>query len=156
MNYAKRKEQLEHILNDESYWDKSDRGSMSFKSFVSDMCNKVSKGATLSSKQEAAINKTVQRYARYFFMNNDPEFKSKTDKFIKETKEKIIQIQQMLYLCNYTRGYEEGAEAFLNSVQKQVESKGTMSDKQKNVLNKMYARFKKRNEKNNKKNKKSA
>ena len=147
MSYTKRKDQLYHILNDNSYWDKNDKGSMSFKDFVQDMYDRISKGYGLSEKQENAVTKTVQRYARYFFMNNDAEFKKKTDKFIKETRQKILKIQTLLYDCGYSRSYEEGAEYFLNSVQKQVESKGLMSDKQRLALNKMYKIFKKRIEK---------
>ena len=44
MSYTKRKDQLYHILNDNSYWDKNDKGSMSFKDFVKDMYDRISKG----------------------------------------------------------------------------------------------------------------
>ena len=51
MNYVKRKQQLDHILKDKSYW-VNDNG---YKSFVADMHNKLSKGYSLSEKQETAI-----------------------------------------------------------------------------------------------------
>ena len=75
MNYVKRKQQLDHILKDKSYWT-SDNG---FKDFLSDMHSKLSKGHSLSEKQEYAINNAVSRYAKYFFSKNDPDNKKKTD-----------------------------------------------------------------------------
>ena len=135
MNYAKRKDQLDHILKDESYW-VNDNG---YKSFVADMHDKVSKGYSLSEKQETAITNAVKTYAKYFFSKNDPDNKNKTDELI----QKVKMVQKLLYACNYERSYEYGAEDFLNSVEKQVKNRGTLSIKQKQALNKMYKRFKK-------------
>ena len=142
MNYVKRKQQLDHILKDKSYWT-SDNG---FKDFLSDMHDKVSRGYSLSAKQEYAITNAVSRYAKYFFQKNDPDNKNKTDELI----QKVRMVQKLLRECNYERSYEYGAEDFLNSVEKQVKSRGTLSVKQKQALNKMYKRFKKRSEKENK------
>jgi len=139
MNYVKRKQQLDHILKDESYW-VNDNG---YKSFVADMHNKVSKGYSLSEKQETAITNAVKAYAKFFFKKNDPDNEKKT----KELIQKIRMVQKLLYECNYERSYEYGAEDFLDSVEKQVKNRGTLSIKQKHALNKMYKRFKKRIEK---------
>ena len=136
MNYVKRKQQLDHILKDKSYW-VNDNG---YKSFVADMHNKLSKGYSLSEKQEYAINNAVSRYAKYFFSKNDPDNKKKTDELWK----KVRMVQKLLYECNFERSYEANAEDFLNSVETQVKSRGTLSIKQKQALNKMYKRFKKR------------
>jgi len=136
MNYVKRKQQLDHILKDESYW-VNDNG---YKSFVADMHNKVSKGYSLSEKQETAITNAVKAYAKFFFKKNDPDNEKKT----KELIQKIRMVQKLLYECNYERSYEYGAEDFLNSVEKQVKNRGTLSIKQKQALNKMHKRFKKR------------
>ena len=136
MNYVKRKQQLDHILKDESYW-VNDNG---YKSFVADMHNKLSKGYSLSEKQETAITNAVKAYAKFFFKKNDPDNEKKT----KELIQKIRMVQKLLYECNYERSYEYGAEDFLNSVEKQVKNRGTLSIKQKQALNKMYKRFKKR------------
>ena len=138
MNYVKRKQQLDHILKDESYW-VNDNG---YKSFVADMHNKVSKGYSLSEKQETAITNAVKAYAKFFFKKNDPDNEKKT----KELIQKIRMVQKLLYECNYERSYEYGAEDFLDSVEKQVKNRGTLSIKQKQALNKMYKRFKKRSE----------
>ena len=142
MNYAKRKDQLDHILKDESYWSK-DNG---YKDFVADMYVKVKNGYTLSSKQETAITNAVKTYAKYFFKKNDPDYKKKTDKFTQDSIVKIRLIRKMLYECMYTKSYEYGAEDFLDSVEKQVKNRGTLSVKQRQALNKMYKRFKKRSE----------
>ena len=136
MNYVKRKQQLDHILKDESYW-VNDNG---YKSFVADMHNKVSKGYSLSEKQETAITNAVKAYAKFFFKKNDPDNEKKT----KELIQKIRMVQKLLYECNYERSYEYGAEDFLDSVEKQVKNRGTLSIKQKQALNKMHKRFKKR------------
>ena len=138
MNYVKRKQQLDHILKDESYW-VNDNG---YKSFVADMHNKLSKGYSLSEKQETAITNAVKAYAKFFFKKNDPDNEKKT----KELIQKIRMVQKLLYECNYERSYEYGAEDFLDSVEKQVKNRGTLSIKQKQALNKMYKRFKKRSE----------
>ena len=137
MNYVKRKQQLDHILKDKDYWKGSDGG---FKSFLADMHNKVSKGNSLSEKQENAINNAISNYAKYFFKKNDPDNEKKT----KELIQKILMVQKLLYECNYERSYECGAEDFLNSVETQVKIRGTLSVKQRQALNKMYKRFKKR------------
>jgi len=139
MNYVKRKQQLDHILKDESYW-VNDNG---YKSFVADMHNKLSKGYSLSEKQETAITNAVKAYAKFFFKKNDPNYKTKKE----TTVQKIRMVQKLLYECNYERSYEYGAEDFLNSVEKQVKNRGTLSIKQRQALNKMYKRFKKRIEK---------
>lgn len=138
MNYVKRKQQLDHILKDKSYW--VGKGSGSYKDFVADMHSKLSKGHSLSEKQEYAINNAVSKYAKYFFSKNDPDNKKKTDELI----QKVRRVQKLLYECNFERSYEANAEDFLNSVETQVKSRGTLSAKQKQALNKMYMRFKKR------------
>ena len=56
-------------------------------------------------------------------------------------------VQKLLYECNYERSYEYGAEDFLNSVERQAKSRGTLSVNQRKALNKMYKRFKKKVEK---------
>ena len=142
MNYSKRKDQLDHILNDKPYWVGPGMNG-SYKDFVVDMHDKVSKGYSLSEKQETAITNAVKTYAKYFFSKNDPDNKNKTDELI----QKVRMVQKLLYECNYERSYEYGAEDFLNSVETQVKIRGTLSIKQRQALNKMYKRFKKRIEK---------
>ena len=63
MNYAKLKDQLDHILKDESYWT-NDNG---YKDFVAEMYVKVKNRHNVSPKQETAITNAVKTYAKYFF-----------------------------------------------------------------------------------------
>ena len=139
MNYAKRKDQLDHILKDESYW-VNDNG---YKDFVADMYVKVKKGYALSPKQETAITNAVKTYAKYFFMNNDSDYKKK----VNEKIEKVGMIKQLLNQCDYHTTYRSSAVDFLNSIEGQLKSRGSLSPKQRTALNKMYKRFKKRIEK---------
>ncbi len=139
MNYAKRKEQLDYILKDESYWT-NDNG---YKDFVAEMYVKVKNRHNVSPKQETAITNAVKTYAKYFFKKNDPDNKNKMDELV----QKVRMVQKLLYECNYERSYEYGAEDFLNSVERQAKSRGTLSVNQRKALNKMYKRFKKRIEK---------
>jgi len=69
---------------------------------------------------------------------------------------KIKLIKDTLFDAKYSTEYESGAEYFLNSVGEQVKKKGELTLKQKESLNKMYNRFKKRVEKNTKKSKNNA
>ena len=140
MNYAKRKDQLDHILKDKDYWRK-DNG---FKEFLWDMHDKVSKGYSLSEKQETAITNAVSRYAKYFFLKNDPDFRTKVDKDVL----KVCKIRNTLLKCTYHQNYEISSLEFLDSIEKQLRSRGSLSVKQRKALNTMYKRFKKKLESN--------
>ena len=59
-------------------------------------------------------------------------------------RNKIKLIKNTLFDAKYSTEYESGAEYFLNSVGEQVKKKGELTLKQKESLNKMYNRFKKR------------
>ena len=65
------------------------------------MHSKLSKGHSLSPKQEYAINNAVSRYAKFFFKKNDPDNKKKTDELWK----KVRMVQKLLYECKYERSY---------------------------------------------------
>ena len=132
-SYAKRKDQLKHILNDAGYW-KKDSG---FKEFLQDQYRLLEKGYTLTDKQEAAVTKAVKRYAVYFFKKNDPEYKQKID----DKVNRIKMIRQLLEKCNYHESYVWRSEEFLNSVEYQVKRFGKLSEKQVKALNSMHKRF---------------
>ena len=132
-SYAKRKDQLKHILNDAGYW-KKDSG---FKEFLQDQYRLLEKGYTLTDKQEAAVTKAVKRYAVYFFKKNDPEYKQKID----DKVNRIKVIKQLLEKCDYQESYVWRSEEFLNSVEYQVKRFGKLSEKQVKALNSMHKRF---------------
>ena len=130
---AKRKDQLKHILNDNSYW-KKDSG---FKEFLQDQYRLLEKGYTLTDKQEAAVTKAVKRYAVYFFKKNDPEYKQKID----DKVARINVIKKLLAQCDYHESYVWRSEEFLNSIEYQVNKFGKLSEKQVKALNSMHKRF---------------
>ena len=132
-SYSKRKDQLKHILNDNSYW-KKDSG---FKEFLQDQYRLLEKGYTLTDKQEAAVTKAVKRYAVYFFKKNDPEYRQRID----DKVNRIKMIRQLLEKCNYHESYVWRSEEFLNSVEYQVKRFGKLSEKQVKALNGMHKRF---------------
>ena len=76
--------------------------------------------------------------------------------YVDESMIKIKLIKDILFDAKYSAEYESGSEYFLNSVGEQVKTKGSLTLKQRQSLNKMYKRFKKRVEKNAKKSKKNA
>ena len=132
-SYAKRKDQLYHILNDDGYW-KKDSG---FKEFLQDQYRLLEKGYTLTDKQEAAVTKAVKRYAVYFFKKNDPEYRQRID----DRVARINVIKKLLSQCNYHESYIWRSEEFLNSVEYQVNKFGKLSEKQVKALNSMHKRF---------------
>ena len=132
-SYSKRKDQLKHILNDNSYW-KKDSG---FKEFLQHQYRLLEKGYTLTDKQEAAVTKAGKRYAVYVFKKNDPEYKQKID----DKVARINVIKKLLTQCDYHETYVWRSEEFLNSVEYQVKRFGKLSEKQVKALNGMHKRF---------------
>ena len=59
-------------------------------------------------------------------------------------------IKRRLDECNYTTGYKNYKLDFLDSIEKQVFSRGNLSVKQRKALNKMYIQFTRKIEKNKK------
>lgn len=57
---------------------------------------------------------------------------------------KLSLVKEELYKCKYDSYYESRSEDFLDSIEKQIRDRGTLSLKQKLALNKMYKRFKKK------------
>ena len=55
--------------------------------------------------------------------------------------------KRKLHECKYTPSYERNSEYFLESIEKQVYKRGSLSMKQRKALNKMYIQFTKRIEK---------
>ena len=53
-------------------------------------------------------------------------------------------IKRRLDECNYTRNYTADKLYFLDSIERQVYSRGKLSIKQRKALNKMYLQFEKK------------
>ena len=100
---------------------------------------------------ESAITNIVKSYSKQLKENNDPKlWKQKLD-WTDNTVSKIHMIKRRLDECNYTRSYTADKSYFLESIEKQVYSRGSLSKKQRKALNGMYNQFTKRIEKNEKK-----
>jgi len=57
---------------------------------------------------------------------------------------KLDMVKESLHKANYHETYIWRSEDFLNSIEKQIRDRGTLSPKQKLALNKMYKRFNKK------------
>ena len=142
--FGRRIEQLKVIVEDESYIPKG--SSNGYHDFVKSMYGALLSGRKITPKMESAITKVVKSYAKI----SNPEYrKSKLD-YTENTIAKLNMIKRRLDECNYTTGYKNEKLYFLESIEKQVHSRGSLSKKQRKALNGMYIQFTKKIEKNKK------
>ena len=149
--YSKQIKQLNHILNDTDYYTND-----GYLDFIKNMYNALVFGRKISTKMESAIQGIISKYAKWFTQKNDPNYQANKKMYVDESMKKIKLIKDTLFDAKYSTEYESGAEYFLNSIGEQVKKKGSLTLKQRQSLNKMYNRFKKRVEKNTKKSKNNA
>ena len=149
--YSRQIQQLDHILKDSSFLTDGE-----YRDFIVSMYKALVNGRNISVKMESAIQNIISRYAKWFMKEKDPNYQAEKKKYVDESMQKIKLIKDTLFDAKYSSEYESGAEYFLNSVGEQVKTKGSLTLKQRQSLNKMYKRFKKRVEKNIKKSEKSA
>ena len=136
--YGRRIEQLDHILKDNTFL--TDGG---YREFVVSMYKALTSDRKITPKMESAITKIVKSYAKTL----NPDYKKKKLSYVENTLEKLSMIRGLLYDCKYTPSYERSSEYFLESIEKQVNSRGSLSVNQRKALNKMYTQFTKRIEK---------
>jgi len=136
--YGRRIEQLDHILKDSSFLTDG-----SYREFIVSMYKALVTGRKITPKMELAITKVVKTYAKTL----NPEYKKKKLDYTENTIAKLNMIKRRLDECNYTRSYTADKLWFLESIEKQVYSRGSLSMKQRKVLNKMYTQFTNRIEK---------
>jgi hypothetical protein len=146
--FGKRIKQLQHIIKDDSYIPKGSTNS--YHNFIFDMWQALVTGRKITPKMESAITKIVKSYAKHLKKENNPEYKKKKLNYIENTTAKLNMIKRNLEECNYTKGYKNEKLWFLDSIEKQVYSRGSLSVKQRKVLNGMYTQFTKKIEKNEK------
>ena len=108
--------------------------------FTMDMYIALVNGRKITPKMLQAIRKIILR--------NSPDFRSKINIEANRLIPKLNQIRHTLSKCGYTEHYVSSSEYFLDSVEKQVLRRGTLTLNQRKALNKMYKRFKKRIEHN--------
>ena len=147
--FGRRIEQLKVIVEDESYIPKG--SSNGYHDFVKSMYGALISGRKITPKMESAITKIVKAYAKRLKENNDPKIQKQKLDYVENTVSKITMIKRVLAGCNYTGGYTVDKLYFLESIEKQVYDRGSLSVKQRKALNKMYTQFTKRIEKSEKK-----
>ena len=143
--YGRRIEQLGVIIADNSYIPKGSENT--YHEFIFSMWQALVTGRRITPKMESAITKIVKVYAKHLKKENDPEYKKNKIKYIENSLIKIKLLEDKLYEANYSKSYMSDKEYFLGSIKSHVKSRGNLSSKQKQALNKMYKRFKKRIEK---------
>ena len=142
--YGKRIKQLSHMLEDESFI--PDGSTNSYHEFILSMYKALITGRKITPKMELAITKIVKSYAKTL----NPEYRKEKLDYTENTIAKLNMIKRRLDECNYTRNYTSEKLYFLNSIERQVYSRGRLSIKQRKVLNKMYTQFTKKIGKNEK------
>ena len=140
--FGRRIEQLDHVLKDNTFL--VDGG---YRNFISSMYKALVSGRRITPKMESSITKIVKSYAKHI----DPEHQKSRLDYTENTISKLNMIKRRLDECNYTRSYTADKLWFLESIEKQVYSRGSLSIKQRKALNKMYLQFEKKLEKSEKK-----
>ena len=146
--FGRRIEQLKVIVEDEKYIPKENINS--YHEFIFSMYGALVTGRKITPKMESAITNIVKAYAKRLKENNDPKLRKQKLDYTENTISKLSMIKRRLDECNYTRGYTHEKLYFLESIEKQVYSRGSLSIKQRKALNGMYTQFTKRIEKNKK------
>ena len=133
--FGRRIEQLDRILKDNTFL--VDGG---YREFIVSMYKALTSGRKITPKMESAITKIVKSYAKHI----DPEHQKSRLDYTELTIAKLNMIKRKLDECNYTRSYTADKLYFLDSIEKQVYSRGSLSIKQRKALNKMYLQFEKK------------
>ena len=143
--FGRRIEQLKVIVEDESYIPKG--SSNGYHDFVKSMYLALIGGRKITPKMESSITKIVKSYSKTL----NPEYRKNKLDYTENTISKLNMIKRRLDECNYTRSYTNDKLYFLESIERQVYSRGSLSIKQRKALNKMYTQFEKKLEKSEKK-----
>ena len=134
-NFGKRIKQLQHIIKDESYIPEGSTNG--YHEFIFSMYKALIHGRKITPKMESSITKIVKSYAKTL----SPEYKKNKIDYVENTIAKLNMIKRRLDECNYTRSYTSEKLYFLDSIERQVYSRGSLSIKQRKALNKMYDQF---------------
>ena len=150
--FAKRIQQLDHIVKDLNYIPKDSANG--YHEFIQNMHSALVGGRKITRKMESSIVKIITTYSEWLKKENDPEYQKNKIKYIENSLIKIKLLEDKLYEANYSKSYMSDKEYFLDSIKSHVKSRGNLTLKQKQALNKMYKQFNKRIENNKKGNEK--
>ena len=142
--FGRRIKQLQVIIEDESFIPNGSTNS--YHEFIFSMYKALIQGRKITPKMESAITKIVKSYSKTL----NPEYRKDKLDYTENTIAKLNMIKRRLDECNYTRNYTSEKLWFLESIEKQVYSRGSLSIKQRKALNKMYTQFTKKIGKNEK------
>jgi hypothetical protein len=138
--YGKRIKQLKVIINDLNYLSTGN----TYREFIIDMSSALVHGRKITPKMELAITKIVKSYTKHLNEERDPKLRKQKLDYTDNTISKLNMIKRRLDECNYTKGYTNEKLYFLESIEKQVYSRGSLSIKQRKALNGMFKQFEKR------------
>ena len=143
--FGRRIKQLQVIIEDESFIPNGSTNS--YHEFILSMYRALITGRKITPKMESSITKIVKSYAKTL----NPEYRKEKLDYTENTISKLSMIKRRLDECNYTRSYTNDKLYFLESIERQVYSRGSLSIKQRKALNGMYNQFTKKLEKSEKK-----
>ena len=136
--FGRRIEQLKVIVEDESYIPKGSTNG--YHGFIRSMYVALLSGRKITPKMESSITKIVKSYSKTL----NPEYRKEKLDYTENTIAKLNMIKRRLDECNYTRSYTSEKLYFLDSIERQVYSRGKLSSKQRKALNKMNTQFTKK------------
>jgi arginine decarboxylase-like protein len=136
--FGRRIKQLQVIIEDDSYIPKGSTND--YHDFIFSMYRALVQGRKITPKMEISITKIVKSYAKTL----NPEYRKEKLDYTENTIAKLNMIKRRLDECNYTRNYTADKLYFLDSIEKQVYSRGSLSIKQRKALNKMFLQFEKK------------
>ena len=140
--FGRRIKQLQVIIEDDSYIPKGSTND--YHDFIFSMYRALVQGRKITPKMGISITKIVKAYSKRLKENNDPKLRKQKLDYTENTISKLNMIKRRLDECNYTRNYTAEKLYFLESIEKQVHSRGSLSIKQRKALNKMYTQFEKK------------
>jgi hypothetical protein len=136
--FGRRIKQLQVIIEDESFIPNGSTNS--YHEFILSMYRALITGRKITPKMESSITKIVKSYSKTL----NPEYRKNKLDYTENTISKLSMIKRRLDECNYTRSYTNDKLYFLESIERQVYSRGSLSIKQRKALNKMYIQFEKK------------
>ena len=142
--FGRRIKQLQVMIEDESFIPNGSTNS--YHEIIFSMYKALIQGRKITPKMESSITKIVKSYSKTL----NPEYRKEKLDYTENTIAKLNMIKRRLDECNYTRNYTSEKLWFLESIEKQVYSRGSLSIKQRKALNKMYTQFTKKIGKNEK------
>ena len=136
--FGRRIKQLQVIIEDESFIPNGSTNS--YHEFILSMYRALITGRKITPKMESSITKIVKSYSKTL----NPEYRKNKLDYTENTISKLSMIKRRLDECNYTRSYTNDKLYFLESIERQVYSRGSLSIKQRKALNKMFIQFEKK------------